>query len=412
MKFIHAADLHLDSPLRGLERYEGAPAEVIRGATRRALENLVELALREEVAFVVIAGDVYDGDWQDYNTGLFFVAQMRRLTSAGIHVFLIRGNHDAASQMSRQLRLPEGVHLFDHRKVTTVQLKDLGVAVHGQSFGNRAVPENLVPDYPKAVGGCFNIGLLHTSADGRPGHEPYAPCKVADLVAKGYDYWALGHVHEREVLHETPWVVFSGIVQGRHARETGAKGCTLITVDDGEVTRVEACELDVVRWSVLSVDADGAESLTELLDRVREALADAIAAADGRLVAARVQISGATEMHQALLGEQESFVGECRNLANEFGGEVWLEKVKVQTRPMTPLEDLARQGDAVGELLLFLRSAGEDDALLEQSVAGLKGLSGKVDRLNFDVAWARAELPEVERLLAVRLADRGEEGAA
>lgn len=412
MTFIHAADLHLDSPLRGLERYEGAPTEIIRGATRRALERLVDLAREEAVAFVVIAGDVFDGDWKDYNTGLFFVEQMRRLTEVGIRVFLIRGNHDAASLMSKQLSLPEGVHLFDHRKAGTVRLEDLRVAVHGQSFGNRAVPDNLVPDYPEAVAGFFNVGILHTSADGRPGHEPYAPCKVADLVTKGYDYWALGHVHEREVLHEAPWVVFSGNPQGRHARETGAKGCTVVRLADGEVSKVEAVELDVVRWTACEVDAAGAESLPEVLDRVRAALAEAIETAAGRLVAARLTVVGATEIHAALMRERESFVGECRNVANEFGGDVWLEKVRVKTRAMVDLEALAKEGDAVGELLLFLRSAGKDEALLATSVEGLKGLSGKLGRMDFDAEWARNALPEIERLLAVRLSEAREEGAS
>src|SRR5690349_16787907 len=100
-KFLHAADVHLDSPLKGLARYEGAPADEIRGATRRAFDNLVELAIQEEAAFLLLAGDLYDGDWKDYNTGLFFVSRMRRLEEAGIPVFLISGNHDAASQITR-----------------------------------------------------------------------------------------------------------------------------------------------------------------------------------------------------------------------------------------------------------------------------------------------------------------------
>ena len=239
MKFVHAADIHLDSPLRGLERYEGAPIEAVRSATRDALANLVQTAIDESVDLVLIAGDLYDGDWKDYNTGLFLVAQLRRLHEAGIRVLLISGNHDAASRITRALRLPESVTVFATSRPETVVLGDLEVAVHGQGYASQAVTCDLSVDYPEPVPGCFNIGLLHTSADGREGHEPYAPCTVPSLVARGYDYWALGHVHRREVLHRDPWIVFPGNLQGRHVRETGAKGATLVTVEDRRVVSVD-----------------------------------------------------------------------------------------------------------------------------------------------------------------------------
>ena len=130
MKFVHAADIHLDSPLRGLERYPDAPVEEARNATRQAFENLVELAIGEDVAFVLLAGDLYDGDWRDYNTGLFFVGQMNRLRRAGIQVHLVSGNHDAASQITKHLRLPDNVVHYDHRRPETYVRGDLGVAIH------------------------------------------------------------------------------------------------------------------------------------------------------------------------------------------------------------------------------------------------------------------------------------------
>ena len=200
MKFLHAADVHLDSPLRGLERYDEAPAAEIRGATRRAFENLVELAITEAVGFVLLAGDLYDADWKDYNTGLFFARQMARLQEAGIQVLVIAGNHDAASQITRALRPPPNVHLFSTRAPETVVLDRLGVAVHGQGFATRAVTDDLTRAYPPARSDLFNIGLLHTSLDGRPGHEPYAPCTLEGLRSRGYQYWALGHVHQQEVV--------------------------------------------------------------------------------------------------------------------------------------------------------------------------------------------------------------------
>ncbi len=207
LTFLHAADIHLDSPLRGLQRYEGAPADEIRQATRRALENLVQLAIDQSVAFVLIAGDLYDGDWKDHCTGLFFVSQMVRLREANIPVIVIAGNHDAMNKMTRTLPLPENVHMLDHKRPETIHLEALGVAIHGQSFATQAVLEDLSATYPSAVGGQLNIGLLHTCATGREGHAAYAPCTIPGLVAKQYDYWALGHVHGFEVLHR---IVISG----------------------------------------------------------------------------------------------------------------------------------------------------------------------------------------------------------
>ena len=171
-KFIHSADIHLDSSLHGLERYEGAPVDEIRGATRRAFDNLIELSTDEEVAFVLLVGDLYDGDWKDYNTGLYFVERMGRLREAGIRVLIVMGNHDAASQITKLLRLPDNVTLFSTRHPEQVILEDLNVAIYGQGFATRAVTDDLSQAYPQGDPQLFNIGLLHNCLDGKPGQEP------------------------------------------------------------------------------------------------------------------------------------------------------------------------------------------------------------------------------------------------
>ena len=176
-KFLHAADLHLDSPLQGLDRYDGAPVGRIRGATREAMINLVDLAVAERVRFVLIAGDFFDGAWRDYNTGLFFNAQMNRLGDAGIPVLLISGNHDAESEVTKSLTLPPHVRRLPVDRPATHVFDDLGVAVHGQGFATRAVLSNLAVAYPPAIGGLLNLGLLHTSATVADGHERYAPLR-------------------------------------------------------------------------------------------------------------------------------------------------------------------------------------------------------------------------------------------
>ena len=274
MKFVHAADLHLDSPLRGLARYPGAPVEEMRMASRRAFENLVELCVLEGAKLLVLAGDLYDGDWRDYSTGLFFTAQLSKLREAGVQVVLVRGNHDAASQITRHLRLPDNTRELSMQAAESVCFDELGIAVHGQSFATRAVTENLAEAYPERIPGLLNLGLLHTSVNGRPGHEPYAPCSLEQLKNKGYDYWALGHVHAREVLCQAPWVVFSGNLQGRHARETGEKGATLVHYDATGITRVEHRPLDVVRYASVHIDVRRAAGFDVVLELARDAFAE------------------------------------------------------------------------------------------------------------------------------------------
>lgn len=252
-RFFHTADIHLDSPLRGLAGQEGNAVARVRTATREALDMLVGLAIEEKVDFLIIAGDLYDGDWRDYKTGLFFATQMGRLNREGIPVYLLHGNHDAESQITRRLDLPGNVHVFGTRKPETFALDELKVALHGHSFRQRDITDNLVPNYPAPVSGTFNIGVLHTGLGGIGGHENYAPCAIEDLTNKGYDYWALGHVHQAGVLREKPHVVFPGNLQGRHARETGAKGASLVTVEDGDIVELTTVPCDVVRWAVLPV---------------------------------------------------------------------------------------------------------------------------------------------------------------
>ncbi len=339
MKFLHAADIHLDSPLAGLLARADLPASVIHHSTRRAFAAMIDLALEEDVAFVVIAGDLYDGEWKDFSTGLFFAEQMRRL---GRPCFLLRGNHDARSLITRHLRLPDNVREFSSRTCETFQLNDIGVALHGHSFPSRAVPEDLSARYHDPVAGMLNIGVLHTSAEDPGDHETYAPCSVASLALKGYEYWALGHIHARRMLSERPWIVFPGNIQGRHPRESGAKGCTLVTVEDGRVSTVEHRAVDVLRWATLEVDVDGVD-VVSLTGRIETPVRVAIEGADGRPVLARLVLTGLSDLHGALLGDTDRLAAECRNAAIEAGGALWVESVRVHThaRPQPGADSLA-----------------------------------------------------------------------
>src|SRR3954454_3333827 len=272
-RFIHCADLHIDSPLRGLEADADAPVARIRSATRDAFAALVDYAIDQRVDFIVAAGDLYDGEWQDWRTGQFLARQVARLSEAAIPFIAIRGNHDAQSVISRELRLPDPARELGHRKPETVKLDHLQVAIHGQSFATAAVREDLRKAYPLPLAGWFNIGLLHTNVDGSPGHENYAPCALSDLRAHGYDYWALGHVHTRAELSADPWIVYPGNLQGRSVREVGPRGACLVTVTDGLLAGApQFLPFDTVRWATLDVDVCNAADIDAAMAATRAAM--------------------------------------------------------------------------------------------------------------------------------------------
>ncbi len=412
-RYIHAADIHLDSSLHGLERYEGAPVEEIRSATRRAFDNLIDLAIDEEVEFVLLAGDLYDGDWKDYNTGLYFVDRMGRLREAGIRVFMVAGNHDAASQITKHLRLPDNVTMFSTRTPERVVLDDLSVAIHGQGFATRAVTDDLSQAYPQGNPQLFNVGLLHTCLDGKPGHEPYAPCSVDGLRSKGYQYWALGHVHKREEVNQDPWIIFPGNIQGRHIRETGPKGCTLVTVENGDVVEVEHRDLDVMRWVLCELDVAGNETVDDIYSLVRDVLQAALDDADGRSVAVRLVLQGSCPAHGKLHADQEHWVQEYRGLANSLGGAgIWLEKVSIKTSPSVSADEVLARDDALGGLLRAIHNMELDEGALVNLANEVSALRQKlpVEILSGDDSYDPADseqlkdsLEDIKELLVNRL---------
>ncbi len=414
-KFIHAADIHLDSPLRGLEGHDDAPLAEIRGATRRAFDALIDLAIEEAVAFLLIAGDLYDGDWKDYNTGLYFASRMGRLAKAGIKVFIVSGNHDAASQMTKTMPWPENVTIFSTRRPESKILEELSTVIHGQSYSSRAVTENLALDFPRMQQGYVNIGLLHTSLTGRPGHETYAPCSVGDLQAKGYHYWALGHVHKREIVVAEPWIVFSGNLQGRHIREDGAKGVVVVTVSEGNIAHVEERQIDVLRWVLCQVDLSDCECLEDVYAAVRLALIREHQLADGRILALRLVLTGTCPVHALLLARTVELTEEFRGIAAGLG-ELWLEQVRFQTSRKVQLEEILGEDTPLAGLLRTIHQLQSAEQSLETLVPELAILKSKlpVEIDSGDEAFlpsSPAELgalhAEVRELLIAKLLQHG-----
>jgi DNA repair exonuclease SbcCD nuclease subunit len=374
-RFLHCADLHLDSPLRGLEADPDAPVDKIRGATREALQNLVNYAIEQRVDFVVAAGDLYDGDWPDWRTGHFLTGEIVRLTNAGIPFIAIRGNHDAESVITRRLRMPNAqARWLDHRRAETYRLANLPVSIHGQSFATKAVTENIALAYPPPEPDRFNIGLLHSSVGEREGHDTYASCSVEQLRHHGYDYWALGHVHKRDILARDPWIVFPGNLQGRHIRETSAKGATLVTVTDGHITDEPLhISFDVVRWARVPVVLTEGSSEDDALNLIRAALAAELEQADGRLLAARIELSGVCVAHDSFVRDLGGIREKIRDAAISVAGPgmIWTETIDIATRPPPEVMGQEARSDATGQLIRTLQgTTGAEVAGAVRAYAG------------------------------------------
>ncbi len=416
--FIHTADIHLDSPLRGLGAYSQGLADCFREASRTAFVHLVDAAIDREVAFVVIAGDIFDSDWKDYSTGLFFVQQMGRLDRKGIPVYALSGNHDAATEITKNLRYPDNVKMFDTKEPETFIDEATGVALHGQGFHNRWHDKNIAEDYPRPAVGAFNIGVLHTAC-GSTLHDNYAPCSVEQLCNHGYDYWALGHVHGHAVLSDNPYVVFSGNLQGRHVREAGAKGYCLVEVTENEVTSFNHISCDVARWCDLAVDLELTEcsDLDSVLDQATVLLADAVAEADGRPIAFRLRLTGATSLHTVLMRDLPDLRAQIEAVALSVGDKVMLEKLQVRTvdSAMAVASESLEHQDLVLELVNEMDSP-EVVSALELEIAGMmKLLKTKLpnkDELLPDEAELAEIIAEAKALVAARLTHKESAGHA
>jgi len=412
MKFIHCADVHLDTPLQGLAQYEGAPVNEMRNATRRAFMKIVDAALAEQISFLIIAGDLYDVGLKSFETALFFNKQMSRLAAAGIDVYLLYGNHDAASKLIKQLRPPKNVRIFRVTEPQTFRVDQLHVALHGQSFATPAIVDDLATNYPSPIENYFNIGVLHTNLSGASEHANYAPCSFETLKAKGYQYWALGHVHNRQVLCTDPYIVYPGNIQGRHGKEQGEKGCELVTVSEAGVISIRTIFTSVLPWREIDVDVSDCCTADEVYDKVRLQIGTVIPPNDDRVSALRVRISGTTDAHSLINQNLENARAEVISIANECGnGGLWIERVQVATYPKLDKAMLLQRDDPIGEVLRTIAAIRADVPSLAkcESVAELQAklpsehMEGSEPVTIDDLALNKA-LDEAEALLLARLA--------
>lgn len=349
--------------MRGLSAQAQELVDKLRLATRQALTNLVDYALEQQVDFLLIAGDLYDGDWRDYQTGIFLVQQMQKLDQAGIPVFLIHGNHDAQNLMTRQLDLPANVTVFSSRQAESHHLREPGVVLHGWSYREQKETANPVPGYPEPVPGVFNIGLLHTGLGGMGGHANYAPCTLEELCNKGYDYWALGHVHGAQILHERPHVVFSGNLQGRSIRETGPKSAYEVTVEQGQISAMQPIYCDVARWDNQALDVSACQDFDAVLAALRRRIQNIAQDQGEHLLALRLTLTGTTALHDQLLAHAPRLTSEAHTSAAAASQRLYIDKVKPATQPARDAATLQARQDALGEIQQLLAQAPADPEL-------------------------------------------------
>ena len=365
-KFIHCSDLHIDSPFKGFSSVEHSLAEVLRKSTYQAFQNIVDLALKEGVDAILIAGDIYDGADKSLEAQLKFRRLLQKLSDEGISIFIVYGNHDPLDSWSASLEWPERVHIFSGKEVESVPVKKNGIVeahIYGISYPKRDVKENLVRKFSQDNTGGFAIGLLHSNVGHQLDHGNYAPCSMDDLIAAGMDYWALGHIHRFQVLRESnPAVVYSGNTQARHMRELGEKGCCLVTLNENTVPSIKFVPIDAVRYVQDKINISGSVTLEEVINAVRSRCEELVGRIQGRGIFLDLSLNGRAQVHFELQRE-----GTIRGLQDEirtyFQGKnpsIWLS-LKLDTAGIYDLETLKEGKDFIADLInLFeLEQRGE-----------------------------------------------------
>lgn len=356
-RFIHCSDLHIDSPFKGLTSQSPSLALALRESTFKAFQNIAQLAIQEKVDAVLIAGDVFDGADRSLQAQLKFRRILKEISDEGIESFIVHGNHDPLNSWAHTLDWPENVTIFPGNKVNRVPVKKDGknlAWIYGISYPQKEVTQNLALKFKNETNEGFSIGLLHANVGQNPGHDNYAPCSMDDLISRKFDYWALGHIHEFKVLRKSnPAIVYSGNTQARHLRETGQKGCCLVTLSADHPPEIRFMTTDVVSYRSAKVDLHGSESINDVIRSIQtqcEELAKDSTLREG--LVARLTLTGRTSIHKELQAS-----GALKALTEEIhayfeGQSPWvLVELTAQTAGTYDIQNLKEGTDFVADLL-------------------------------------------------------------
>ncbi len=380
IRFVHCADLHLDTPFRGLSHVNDDVARTLNEATFRAWDNIVELAIREQVDFVVVAGDVYDSRDKSLRAQLRFRDGLARLADNRIPSFVAFGNHDPVDGWSNTLEWPQETHFFGTREVDSCEVRRNGTVaatVHGISFAKEDIKDDLAARFAAPEKVIPSIAVLHCNVGSNTGHEPYAPTTIEELSSKGFTYWALGHVHTHHTLRtDGPAIVYPGCSQSRHPNETGAKGCCIVTLHNSQPPDIRFVATDTVRYFRGEVDVTQCSSIDAIRQEITTACTSAAEQAEGRYLVARLSLTGHTPLQRELTrGNTITELAESIR-TDLFAREqwVWLERLSLMTRAPYDIEQLRTQQDFAGDIVRAYTS------LLEADPQEMKRLKEELER--------------------------------
>lgn len=358
--FIHASDLHLDSPFKGVTARSPVIANILRSATFDAFDNLVQLCIDKEAKFLLIAGDIYDGADRSLRAQLKFFDGLKRLVDHNIASFVAHGNHDPLDGWSSTIKWPSGVHIFGADQVETKMVEINGkpvASVSGISHGRKNETDNLALKFQAAgadlLRDLFKIGILHCNCGNNPDYEAYAPCRPENLTGAAFDYWALGHVHEKKILSKNPYIVYPGNTQGLSIRESGERGCYFVSVTDNLHVDVEFFPLDIVRWFSVEISIADISSINALDLKIAEVIDGFRKEAKKRPVICRISLIGRGPIYKDL--GRETAIPELLERVQEEWLEqepfVWVQDINMNCLPEIGPEQRRKINDLLGQVL-------------------------------------------------------------
>jgi exonuclease SbcD len=335
LKFIHCADLHIDSPFKGIGNINPELQKILCDSTFEAFNKIITIALENKVDFVLIAGDIYDSENKSLQAQFRFREGLTRLLEHGIPSYIVYGNHDPLDSWSATLKEIDGVNVFGDEVECKYFKKngDILAKIYGVSFASSDIRDNLALKFPEVDGDIPCIGLLHTNVGGRL-DDPYSPCTVEDLNSKGMDYWALGHVHGYEIIKKAnPAIVYPGCPQSRNATETGEKGCCLVTLSPGIEPDILFINTDFVRYAQENLDISSCSVIDEIMDSIIAQCHDISTGFKGCHAIIRLSLSGRTILHNELKkeGTVQDITDKIRKALEKRKPLIWLEKISLNT---------------------------------------------------------------------------------
>ena len=413
LKFVHTADLHLGSPLASISGREDLVASQLARATFQGFENIVDLCIQEKVDFLLISGDIYDSADREVYEQLTFRKYLQRLSESGIPVYLAFGNHDPLEGWAAHIDWPKNVHVMsgdEPERVIFTGNDGKEVAIVGMSYQRGETYENLAARFPHKEGDWpFTIGMLHCTLGAGAGHEPYSPCSLKDLIQRGYDYWALGHIHKPTVIQRNrPTVVYSGNPQGRDIGERGARGCYLVSVDDKHNVNAQFIETASIRWEDVEISIDEAETENDLYERIGDTLSSLRESSGGRGVLCRLKLTGRGGVH-AWLNREDTIPQILRWFGDNEKGKrdfVLLEWIIDRTEPPIDREQVAKRADIVGDIVQITDDILDSDEAVLALQPVLADLFKSVKGRKYTIGPDLEELKELVREAETYLLDQ------